>query len=79
MSIMGMLRLPTLFNMKVVYICGKYCIDARTVAKIPRKLAHPCRFCGRAKMKQSERMTMMMAWRMHRPVTTSAVRKVGAL
>ena len=76
---MGMLKLPTLFSVKVVYICGKYCMDARTVAKIPRKLAHPCRFCGRAKMKQQERMTMMMACRMLSPVTTSAVRRVGAL
>ena len=79
MSIIGMLKLPTLLSKYVVYICGKYCIEARTVAKIPRKFAHPCRFCGRAKTKQRDRIMMTRACRMHRPVTTSAVRNVGAL
>lgn len=52
-------------------------MDARTVAKMPRKFAHPCRLFGRAIMKYMERMKITTAWRTDVAVTARAVRKEG--
>jgi hypothetical protein len=48
------------------------------VAKIPRKLAHPCKLFGRLRIKYKERMKITMAWRTDIATTTRAVRKEGA-
>ena len=53
-------------------------MDESTVAKIPRKFAHPCRLLGCLRTKYRERMKITMACRTDIATTATAVRKEGA-
>ena len=73
MSIMGMLRLPTWRSVRVVYICGTYCMAARPAAMMPRRFAQKVRCVGIARAKKPVVIMTMRAWRMQRAPTVTAV------
>lgn len=79
MHIIGILKLPTQRSRNVVYICGKYWIDARTAARTPRKFAQAATAAGWRSSNATEMMIVTSACSRHIPVMASAVRYVGPL
>lgn len=62
---------------RVVWIWGKYWIEERTAARMPRKFAQDCRAEGCFRPITREMMRSVNACRTQRPATANAVRYVG--